>query len=94
MIVNHYSSLTQVLPDRGFLGLRKLRSLDLSASPRLSLVTSTAFQDLPNLSWLSLSSCPALALQSAALLPLTGLRTLHMAHLGWTTLDRLVYLHS
>ena len=45
-------------------------------------------QDLSNLAWLSLSGCPSLSLQSGALLPLTGLRTLHLADLGWTQLDR------
>ena len=34
----------QVLGDRGFPGLRKLRALDLSNSPRLNLVSAQAFQ--------------------------------------------------
>lgn len=64
--------------------------LDLSSSPSLSLVSSAAFQDLSNLAWLSLSGCPSLSLQSGALLPLTGLRTVHLADLGWVRLDRSV----
>ena len=94
----------QVLGDGGFPGLRKLRALDLSNSQRLNLVSAQAFQvsrfsfkmnkrvhnlqDLSNLAWLSLSGCSSLSLQSGALLPLTGLRTLHLADLGWTQLDR------
>ena len=36
----------QVLGDRGFPGLRKLRALDLSNSPRLNIVSAQAFQVL------------------------------------------------
>ena len=100
------SHFCQVLGDREFPGLRKLRALDLSNSPRLNLVSAQAFQvfscqifwqllhppltfqDLSNLAWLSLSGSPSLSLQSGALLPLTGLRTVHLADLGWTRLDR------
>jgi len=82
------SNYIEVLGDRGFPGLRKLRALDLSNSPRLNLVSAQAFQDLSNLAWLSLSGSPSLSLQSGALLPLTGLRTAHLADLGWTRIDR------
>ena len=45
------------LPSRAFRGLRKLRSLDLSDSPKLRSVSSSALADNDNLASLSLSGC-------------------------------------
>ena len=59
-----------------------------------SLYIPLTFQDLSNLAWLSLSGSPSLSLQSGALLPLTGLRTAHLADLGWTRIDRFCLILS
>ena len=83
----------EVIPAQALPGLRKLRALDLSSSPLLALVQAGAFSHLSSLAWLSLSGCPGLRVEEGALLHLTSLHTLHLAHLGWASVDRL-HTHS
>lgn len=76
-----------------FAGLRKLRLLDVSHSRNLAALSAAAFPDTSALSWLSLTGCRELVTQLAAadtspLAGLTGLRTVHMADMGWRTVPR------
>ena len=74
-------------------GLRKLRWLDLSHSRNLATISAAAFaadSSSSTLSWLSLSGCRELAAAGSilSLASLTGLRTVHLADMGWRTVPR------
>jgi hypothetical protein len=76
-----------------FAGLRKLRMLDVSHSRNLAAMSADAFPpDSSALAWLSLSGCRELAAGLAAagtsLAGLTGLRTVHLADMGWRAVPR------
>jgi len=73
-----------------FAGLRKLRLLDVSHSRNLAAISAEAFPDSSALAWLSLSGCKELAagLAGTTLAGLTGLRTIHLADMGWRAVPR------
>ena len=72
------------ISDAAFLGLNKLRVLDLSESPNLGSIWRLAFQANADLISLSLSGCRNVHLAMGCFLPLLELKNLHLSDLGWS----------
>ena len=73
-----------MIGDTAFLGLNKLRVLDLSDSPNLSSVSQLAFHANTRLFSLNLSGCRKINLAGKCFVSLPELKSLHLSDLGWS----------